>query len=117
MASKKEVKIERGSGNVYADLGFSNPEEMHGRAELVMAIAEAIASEGLTQRQAAARAGLHQPDICRILSGKFQGYSIERLAHILNSLGRNVTIVVAKSQGDSGRTIVQHKGKRARATA
>jgi hypothetical protein len=42
-----KVKMERGSGNVYADLGFKDPERLLVKAELVAAIASIISKRGL----------------------------------------------------------------------
>jgi hypothetical protein len=50
IASKKGEKadrIERSSGNVFADLGFNNPAELLAKAELVQRIADIIAERKL----------------------------------------------------------------------
>jgi len=47
------VPVEMGSGNVYADLGYPDAEQMLIKAELVHQIQQTIDSCGLTQQQAA----------------------------------------------------------------
>jgi predicted XRE-type DNA-binding protein len=87
------------SGNVFADLGFENPEEMLLKAELVRQISLAIKEKGLNQYQAAELLGIDQPKISSLVRGQFRRYSIERLFKYLNVLGKDLEIVVKpKSQ-------------------
>lgn len=83
-----------GSGSVYADLGFKNYEEMEAKANLVIEISKAIKKKKLTQAQAAEMFGISQPKLSELLGGRFRGYSVERLIHFLNELGKDVDIVV-----------------------
>lgn len=83
-----------GSGSVYADLGFKNYEEMETKANLVIEISKAIKKKKLTQSQAAEMFGISQPKLSELLGGRFRGYSVERLIHFLNELGKDVDIVV-----------------------
>lgn len=90
----KEITITEGSGNVFADLGFENPEEELEKSILVSAISDAVASKGLSQAAIAKAIGLDQPAVSRLLRGRTAGYTIERLFRILNHLGQSVTITV-----------------------
>ena len=88
------VKIERSSGNVFADLGLPDAEGHLLKAELVMRIDEIIRRRGLKQVEAARVLGLSQPDVSRLLRGSFREYSMERLLRLLTALGRDVEIVI-----------------------
>ncbi|MGH8737839.1 MAG: helix-turn-helix domain-containing protein [Burkholderiales bacterium] len=88
------VEIHQGSGNVYADLGYSDAEEMLVKAKLVRKISEIVRSKGLTQVEAAKVLGLTQPKISAVLRGRFRGISERKLIDCLTSLGRDVQIVV-----------------------
>ena len=90
----KKVKIERGSGNVFADLEHPDAEAHLLKAELVTRIDQIIRQRGLKQIEAAKLLGLSQPDISRLLQGSFREYSVERLLRLLTALGRNVEIVI-----------------------
>src|SRR5699024_7218951 len=70
-----KVEIERSSGNVYADLGYPDADEMKIKAGLARAIARAIEDRGLTQTEAAKRMGLSQPKVSGLLRGRFRGIS------------------------------------------
>lgn len=88
------VKIERSSGNVFADLGRPDAEGHLLKAELVTRIDEIIRRSGLKQVEAARMLGLSQPDVSRLLRGSFREYSVERLLRLLAALGRDVEIVI-----------------------
>ena len=94
--STEEVKIERGSGNVFADLGRPDADAHQLKADLVTRVDEIIRRRRLTQTQAAELLGLSQPDVSRLLRGNFREYSIERLLRLLTALGRDVDIVIRK---------------------
>lgn len=91
-----KMKIERSSGNVFADLGRPDAEAHVLKAELVVRIDEIIRRRGLKQVEAAKLLGLSQPDVSRLLRGSFREYSVERLLRLLMALGRDVEIVIRK---------------------
>lgn len=94
----KDTKIERGSGNVFKDLGYPDADTHLLKAELVARIDEIIRQRGLTQVEAARLLGLSQPDVSRLLRGNFREYSMERLLRLLTVLGRDVEIVIRQSR-------------------
>jgi predicted XRE-type DNA-binding protein len=83
-----------GSGNIYADLGFAEPELEQTRAKLARRLADIIKARGLTQIQAADILGLDQPKVSAILRGRLGGLSVERLLRLLTRLDQDVEIVV-----------------------
>ncbi len=89
-----KTKIERGSGNVFADLGLPEAEAHLLKAELVTRIDKIIRQRGLKQVEAAKLLGLSQPDVSRLLRGSFEEFSMERLLRLLTSLGRHVEVVI-----------------------
>jgi predicted XRE-type DNA-binding protein len=96
--------IQNGSGNVYADLGYSDSEGMAVKAQLVTRIADTIRQRGLTQESAARVLGLTQPKISKLLKGQFRGISERRLLHCLTQLGNDIEIVVTP-------TVRRHSGR------
>jgi len=87
-------EIEKGSANVYADLGMPDPEEMLVKAQLATKIAEIIKHRRLTQMQAAELLGMPQPKLSNMLRGRFRGISEAKMLACLTRLGRDVQIVV-----------------------
>jgi predicted XRE-type DNA-binding protein len=81
-------------GNVFADLGLPNPEEMLAKAELAIKIAEILRLRRLTQAQAAEVLGVDQPKVSALIRGRLSGFSIERLLRFLLRLGTDVSITI-----------------------
>ena len=97
---KKTPQFERSSGNVFLDIGFSAKEaaELSAKSALIMAIEDTIARRKLTQVQAAKLCGTDQPTLSKILRGRVESITIDRLASWLMSLGRTVEIRVKPFQ-------------------
>ena len=102
------TEVEVGTGNVYADLGYGDADEMLIKAQLVTKIAEIIKRKRLTQTQAAELLGMPQPKLSNLLRGRFRGVSERRLMDCLTKLGRDVQIVVkaAPRSRENGRLSV-----------
>ena len=94
----KVEKIERGSGNVFADLGFRDAEERMWKAQLAINISRLIQSKDWTQAQAAERMGLDQPKVSQLMRGALSGFSADRLFAILNRLGYNVEVRISTKE-------------------
>src|SRR4051794_10119349 len=105
---KTDETVEASSGNVFADLGLKNPEELLAKAELVQRISDIIAERKLTQARAAKVLGIDQPKVSALLRGKLDGFSIDRLFRFLNALGKDVEISVrpARHAEDAGTRVV-----------
>src|SRR4029077_2663498 len=93
----KPIAVEESSGNVFADLGLTNPEERLGKAALAMRIAGGIHARRLTPANAARILKIDQPKISRLLRGQLSGFSTERLMQFLTLLGRDVEIVIKRA--------------------
>jgi predicted XRE-type DNA-binding protein len=96
-AMKSKLKIERGSGNVFEDLGFSRgeAENLQLRAQLMSKIrAEA---RDMTQAQAAKRFGVSQPRINDLLRGKIEKFRLDALVNMLAPAGLRVEMRVKKA--------------------
>ena len=75
--------VERGSGNVFADLDLPDADAHLLKAELVSRIDSIVRQRRITQTEAAGLLGLSQPDVSRLLRGDFRAYSLERLFRLL----------------------------------
>ena len=89
-----EVRIEEGSGNLWADIGRADADEALARAELMRRISDSIRARGLTQAAAAQLLETTQPVISDLVRGKLSRFSLERLIGYLNALGQDVEIIV-----------------------
>jgi len=89
---------EESSGNVYADLGLAEAEEMLVKAQLASKIGEIIKGRRWTQQQAAEVLGMTQPKLSNLLRGQFRGVSEAKMLECLAKLGRDVKIVVGPAR-------------------
>ena len=95
-AGGADEAIVRGTGNVFADLGYADAEERQTKLRLAYALNELIARRRLTQEAAAEKLGVNQPKVSALANYKLEGFSVERLMTFLTALGRDVEIVIRK---------------------
>jgi predicted XRE-type DNA-binding protein len=86
----------RGTGNVFADLGYADTEERQTKLRLAVAINEVIARRRLTQAAAAEKLAVNQPKVSALANYKLDGFSVERLMTFLTALDQDVEIVIRK---------------------
>ena len=106
MKRRRHIKVEVGSGNIFADLGLPNPEEHQLKAAMVVQLHRLIKARKLTQTAAAKLIGIKQPDLSNILRGHYQGFSIERLMRMLTAFDQDIEITVRphrRKSKDGGR--------------
>lgn len=80
------------SGNVFADLGLPNPEELQLKSTLSIEIEQAIKKKRLTKKQAAVLLGLSREGLSHLLGHGFSGYSLSQLVGYLHCLGNDVEL-------------------------
>jgi predicted XRE-type DNA-binding protein len=88
------MKVQKGSTNVYADLGMPDAEEMLIKAQLATKIGQLISRRKLVQQQAAKLLDISQPKLSNLLRGNFRGISEVKMIECLTLLGSDVSIVV-----------------------
>jgi predicted XRE-type DNA-binding protein len=91
-----DAAITRGTGNVFADLGYADAEERQTKLRLAFAINEVVARRRLAQAAAAEKLGINQPKVSALANYKLDGFSVERLMTFLTALDQDVEIVIRK---------------------
>jgi predicted XRE-type DNA-binding protein len=84
------VTITRGSGNVFADLGFADSEERLAKARL--ARESSLRCAGMTQKEIAVRLEIDQPKVSTLVRGQLRQFSTERLMTFVRRVGQDVEI-------------------------
>ena len=92
--TKRKIEINKGSGNIFADLDLPNPEQRLLKASIVAELFRLIKDRGLTQVKAAKLVGISQPDLSHLLRGDFDDYSAERLMKMLTAFEQDIEIVM-----------------------
>ena len=106
--NKEELDYEESSGNVFADLGLDQPEELLARAKLLNEVSNLIKRSGLSQQEVAKKLGITQPKVSMLVSGRLFAFGTETLIHYLSILGCEVRIRVKKPRSRMG--IFRRKG-------
>ena len=101
MTEKIDVFV--GSGNVFQDLGLSNPEEHLAKARIASRIYDIILERKISQKKAAQLLEIDQPRISDLIRGRFDRFSTDKLLHFLLALGQNVEIVISPSRKRNGK--------------
>lgn len=90
----EDLKFEESSGNVFADLELSEPDERLAKADLAAKITQIINKRHLSQSQAAELLKIPQPKVSMIMNGRLKGFSMEKLLVLMMALNRDIEIVV-----------------------
>jgi phage-related protein/predicted XRE-type DNA-binding protein len=92
--SKRKETVTRGTGNVFADLGFPDATERQAKLRLAYALNQVLDGRKLTQADAAKVLGVTQPKVSALRHYKLAGFSLERLMNLLIALDQDVEIVI-----------------------
>ena len=89
----KDDDIIRGSGDVFADLGFADAPVMRLKSRVATEIARALDRRKLSVRAAAKEAGTTAAaDVSRIRNADLDRFSLDRLVRIADRLGCRIAI-------------------------
>jgi predicted XRE-type DNA-binding protein len=86
---RKSTKAELGSGNVFADLGLKDADQ------LGFHVFRILEEKKLKQREIASILGIAQSDVSHLMNGHFSRFTADKLLDFLRRLGRKVTIKVS----------------------
>jgi predicted XRE-type DNA-binding protein len=87
-----KMEITKGSGNVFADIGFA-PDEAANllfRATLMARLTKIVNDQTLTQHAAAKLFGVTQPRVNLLLRGRISEFSVDALVNMLGRAGITV---------------------------
>lgn len=101
MSNLKGTNFVAGSGDVFADLGFTPMEsrELHLRSAMMTALRKHIASEGLTQTEAAKLLKLSLPEVSDLAGGKMSRFSLHALMIHLTQAGITIDVDINDASG------------------
>jgi len=101
--------ITRGTGNVFADLGFPDAAERQAKLRLAYALNGLLEKRKLSQAGAAKVLSVSQPKVSVLRNYKLAGFSVGRLMNLLTALDQDVDIVIRRKPRSrrTGRITVQ----------
>ncbi|MBI3757490.1 MAG: XRE family transcriptional regulator [Deltaproteobacteria bacterium] len=93
--NQRHVECEEGSGNVFADLGMEDADELFTRAQMGFHVYTILKDKKLKQREISALLGIAQPDVSHLMNGHFSRFTTDKLLDFLKRLDRKVTIRIS----------------------
>src|SRR5262245_24654565 len=94
--AERREPITRGTGNVFADLGFPDAADRQAKLRLAYALNQVLDARKLSQAEAAKVLGVTQPKVSALRHYKLAGFSVERLMNLLTALDQDVEIVIRR---------------------
>jgi len=110
---KKDFDITE--GNIFADLGLDDADEMVTRSDLMSEVVSIVRKSGLTQKEIAKILGISAPKVSALMTGKINDFSNDTLVTYLTLLGCNIEIRVipqhrVSSSVKRGAVMVKRRG-------
>ena len=93
--NQTKIEFEEGSGNVFADLGFEDADELFARAQLGFHVYKILKDTGLKQREIAKLLGIAQPDVSHLMNGHFSRFTTDKLLDFFKRLDKKVSIQIS----------------------
>lgn len=95
----KKLNVVVGSDNVFHDLVFAVPDAQNLllRADLVAHIRKTIDKLGITQAEAAQRAGVSQPRMNDLVKGRTHKFTLDALVNVAAQLGYTIKLSLKKA--------------------
>jgi len=92
------LEFAKSSGNVFADMGLEDAEELQIRAKLGYTIRKILERRDLKQQEIANLLEIKQPEVSNLMKGKYHLFSEGRLFNFLNRLEQKVIIQITPHQ-------------------
>lgn len=90
-----KIKYEESCGNVFADLGLEDADELFARGQIGIHVFEILKSKRMKQSEIAALLGIKQPEVSHLMNGHFNRFTIDKLLNFLKLLNQKVTIKIS----------------------
>lgn len=82
----QESVFEESSGNVFADLGLEDADELFTRGKIGIQVLRLLKQRDLKQREISQLLGISQPEVLHLIKGEFQCFSERKLLTFLKRL-------------------------------
>jgi predicted XRE-type DNA-binding protein len=91
----QEIEFEKSSGNIFADLGLEDAEELFTRAKIGFFVFKILEDKKLKQREIANLLGIAQSDVSHLMNGHFSRFTTDKLLDFLKRLDQKVVIQIS----------------------
>jgi predicted XRE-type DNA-binding protein len=91
-SGQADMGHEEGSGNVFADLGLDDADELYARSQLGFHVHRLLSARKLKQREIASLLDIKQPEVSHLMNGHFSRFTTDKLLEFLKRLDQTVSI-------------------------
>jgi predicted XRE-type DNA-binding protein len=95
----EETIFEESSGNVFADLGLADADELFARGKIGIQVLRLLKQRNLEQREMSELLGIPQPEVSYLMNGEFQRFSEGKLLLFLKRLDTEITLHLRPRNG------------------
>jgi predicted XRE-type DNA-binding protein len=106
MKDQMKIEFEESSGNVFADLGLEDAEELQSRGLIGFQVVELLKEKNLKQGEIAMLLDIKQAEVSHLLNGHFSRFSSDKLLYFLKRLNHKVTIQISPHHQGEPYTVV-----------
>ena len=94
--TRSRIEFEEGSGNVFADFGLKDADQLMARAQIGFYVFKILEDRKIKQREIAEILGIAQPEVSHLMNGHFSRFTTDKLLDFLKRLDQKVTIQVSR---------------------
>ncbi len=88
----QEQMFEESSGNVFADLGFDDADELLARGKIGIQVLRLLKQRNLKQQEISKIISITKPEVSDLMKGEFQHFSEGKLLNFLKRLDMEVIL-------------------------
>lgn len=92
---KRKIECEEGSGNIFAELGLKEADELFARAQIGFCVYKIVKARKLKQQEIATLLDIAQPEVSHLMNGHYSRFTTDKLLDFLKRLDRKVTIQIS----------------------
>jgi predicted XRE-type DNA-binding protein len=96
----QEPIFEESSGNLFADLGLKDADELFMRGKIGIQVIRLLKQRNLKQREVSQLLGIPQPEVSHLMNGDFQRFSEGKLLLFLKRLDTEITLHLRPRNGE-----------------
>ena len=93
----EKTKISESSGNVFADLGLENADDLYNRSNISIKIIKIINQKKYKQRELAELFNIKQPEVSHLMNGRFNRFSESKLLGFLEKISPDTKVFITNS--------------------
>ncbi len=75
----EKIQHQPSGGNIYADMGLDEAEELQARGLIGYHVYKLLANTGLKQREIGVLLGIKQPEVSHLMNGHFSRFTTDKL--------------------------------------